>query len=266
MERAAALLAIAFLAAGCPDSGTDDTQTPGHADAGVSADAGMNTAMNASALAAAVCARQAACCPGNTETEANCKSSIERTFAPAFTLAGIAVDSAAIARCAEHINAMSCDEAANYAGRPPIGRVCERFYHGTLAIGATCGGATILEKFFEDDQCESGACAMGKCVARPNTGESCTDAPCKDGLQCFQGQCIEPKQLNEDCSQLGFCAEPNACFGSPMTCQAPRSINPGEECAVDGRCSLGDEECYCPLGQEGCGIGSCGNRSRCLAR
>lgn len=277
MNRTIPLFLSAALFAGCPgedndpqDSGVRSDAGGSNADAGSgpdsgAADAGGNTSPNAAALAERVCAKQASCCPGNAETVEECRESISRVFEPVFTLPGIVIDEAAYGRCLTRLEALSCDDAANYAGRPPIPLICEPFYSGGRANGEACGGSSIRERFFEDSQCTSGSCNGDMCGPRVASGESCMEAECEEGLICFQGTCLTPEPQGADCSQMGYCVEPYACFGEPMTCGTPTEIAVGEVCEAGTICVLGESQCFCPLGQEGCIRGSCGNRTRCLA-
>src|SRR5688500_18280155 len=93
--------------------------------------------VSAAAMAQAVCVRQAECCPGNSESEDECRTSLERVLEPLFRLQGITIDEPAGERCLTKIASMSCDDVASYAGRPPIFLVCDPFHRGALPLGAT---------------------------------------------------------------------------------------------------------------------------------
>src|SRR5688572_1986567 len=172
-------------------------------------EADVTDRVSAAAMAQAVCVRQAECCPGNSESETQCRTSIERVIEPLFRLEGIAIDEAAGERCLGKIAGMSCEDVAGYAGRPPIFLVCEPFHRGTLPLGASCFGNTIAENFYDDDRCESATCSDGICAEPPVVRET-------------------PR--GRDCSQDGLCSAPYECFGEPLICEEPQVIAVGEQC------------------------------------
>lgn len=243
-----ALICLPVLALACSDEG-DDRPSGTRTDAGITAnaDAGPmnNDPPSLQLLAEAVCEKQTECCVGN-EPVTECTESFERAISPLFTLGGIDIDTTKFNACVNLIANMDCDTAANYGGRVPFGAVCEKFYTGTLANGADCDGASIIERVYSSQRCASGYC--------DTTSKTCATPPVPP----------TPNDPGTDCSQDGLCTEGYACFGEPMTCQMPAEIMVGEVCEAGTICELGESQCFCPLGQEGCIRGTCGNRSRCL--
>jgi hypothetical protein len=237
------ILVLALFLVACGD---DKEENPVRPDGGVSMnDAGISGGSPSVArLAQAVCNKQTECCAGN-ESVTECSESFDRAISPIFTLGGIAVDENKFNACVATLSSLSCEAAANYGGRVPFGVVCEKFYSGTLADGADCDGATIVERVYSSSRCASGHC--------DGTTKKCAPAPVPP---MAHGQ-------GEDCSQDGLCVEGLQCFGEPMTCQTPTEIMIGEICEAGTICELGESQCFCPFEQEGCLRGTCGNRSRC---
>jgi hypothetical protein len=95
------LVALVATLAACDSSGEGGGTAGGVKDAaGGAGDAGGGggSSDQYEALSAAICARQAACCPKN-ETEAECKGDLAIGLKPLFTTEGIEIDSAKAEAC-----------------------------------------------------------------------------------------------------------------------------------------------------------------------
>jgi hypothetical protein len=219
-------------------------------------------------LAQAVCSRQASCCAGNQTLEA-CVSGFTGSFAPIFTLPGIAVDPQKLAACLAAYAGASCDTASAYGGEIPFVVLCPGLYAGTLADGAACGGTSTVEKLYGGNQCQSGSCSGGKCAAPASEGAVCSSsAGCVAGTTCYQGTCLAVAQEGQDCSQKGLCDAGLDCVpgsGVPaMTCVKPTIVKEGEDCGPGRECELGKGLCVCPAGSNGsCPSQVCGRASYC---
>jgi len=188
-------------------------------------------------------------------------------LSPLFTLPYIEIDADAVAACAAKVAGYECSVAEGYKGKLPVLQVCEPFSAGMQADGGECGGSGFLEGLFGDDQCASGNCVSGTCQPDGKLGDGCGDRKCEAGLACNLGKCAVPHAAGEDCSQDGLCPDGLDCYSKtpddPMLCQEPTLIEVGEECATGTLCVLGESQCWCPVGEEGCLHGLCGNNSRC---
>lgn len=78
------------------------------------------------------------------------------------------------------------------------------------------GPGPILEAVMEE--CASGLCFRGTCVAYSDLGGSC---PCLDGLKCDYATdtCVPLRGTGESCGDLGDCAS-LACDTSTKTCMS----------------------------------------------
>jgi len=243
-----ALSLSALFTLGCDDAADPSTDGPA-----------------ARTLTAAVCEKQAACWPGDTETVSECETSLELVVGLLFTLEGIDVSESALDACVARYAAMDCETVAAYGGKPPVLTLCADVFTGTLPTGSACGGGDFASALMGDYQCASDVCKDGTCVALAGDGEACEIGGCTEGLTCFQGTCTPALKLNDDCSANSLlCVAPLDCFssdgGTTFLCQQPTALSVGEECASGTSCEFG---CFCPVGSEGCAAGLCGNVSRC---
>ncbi len=209
-------------------------------------------------LARIVCEREQDCCPGNTS---NC-STLASVLDARFEGDGVVVNEAGVATCVAAMQNADCTTVGQYGGRLPVGRFCSDLSTGSLSNGAMCGG------LFGDEQCASGHCIDGVCSDALQVMADCGPGDCAAGLECHLGSCVSPTAAGASCEQRSVCEDGYDCYRlmgeMEARCHAEVVIQPGEPCDPGTVCSLGSEECRCPVGMTGCAFGLCGDASRCL--
>lgn len=227
---------------------------------------GSGSSSQAQALLTAACARQTECCPGKESQEA-CEDGLRLAVDGLFGLAHVQAVQANVDACVAALDAVPCPTAAAYGGLPPILIVCEPFTVGDQPAGAPCGGESLAESIFGDQQCESGQCVGGACVPLGGEGAACS-VSCQGELLCFHGACVAGLDAGVSCDGSSPCLEGLECFGDgaggPSSCSVPETISIGEPCGAGKVCELGADTCRCPPDDLGCATGLCGDVARCL--
>ena len=148
----AAFSAVVLLAACPPDEGSATTDAASET---------TGTALTASAIQGAVCARQAECCPGN-ETLEKCQA---RTMAwdNFLTVSNFQVDQTALRGCLDRVAAADCSAVAEWGGVLPLVDWCDPWFTGVAPNGQACGATetgprSIVRNAFSDRECASGYC------------------------------------------------------------------------------------------------------------
>ncbi|MBI5543083.1 MAG: hypothetical protein HY901_04295 [Deltaproteobacteria bacterium] len=214
------------------------------------------------AFVAAICEREAACCPKN-ETATECSSHFAKLIAPLVSNQAFKIDAEKAAACRATIASTTCDVVGAHGGILPLA-FCGQFWSGTTPNGAACGIGDLYNAVWSDEECASGFCVEHVCTVPGGVDAKCSDTGgCLPGQWCNAERCRPRVANGGDCTDE-LCLEGFACnrtsFDTP-TCQPLVVIEPGAECVPGTTCRLGDETCRCSV--EGCPYGTCGDTSHC---
>lgn len=182
-------------------------------------------------LAAAQCARRAACSMAPNPERSTCERTIVTRCVNWPDLPGASLGADDIAACAEAYEGHPC-ESLIMGARPSACR-----FAGKASNGAKCvAGAECQSTYCKPDA--DGHC--GECSAIRNEGDTCSKggSPCAAGLYCSQaGKCVaygtkgDPCGAVAPCNLLHWCDERGTC--------APQ-VGEGEPCTRGDQCSLLD--------------------------
>lgn len=157
---------------------------------------------------------------------------------------GVVAKPADYLRCAQALDALSCDERLDITGTEATLPACA-FAKGTLTNGDACKA---------DVQCAGGRCAIedatknacGVCAVAPavvastrgDLGDTCdaSQNPCKQSLACnlLQNKCVARLALGAPCSGNEYCSLDAYCS---TTCKALPTA--GQPCPSGGECASG---------------------------
>ncbi len=198
-----------------------------NSDGAASADAGPDTAIDASAIcskfAAAYCGKFAACADFFVRFAFGDAAGCEKRVVPRckmwLTSPGMSGAVAGVEACTAGVPSAACPTLLT-------GTACA-LPSGTHEIGAGCGS---------DEQCKSGFCSLGtdgcgKCAAPPADGAPCLSGQCGLQRRCAAGTCLTPRAQGAACTQTAECALPLSCFDG--RCSSPAPLDAA--CSTEGK-------------------------------
>lgn len=188
-----------------------------------------------------------------------CNARYEPLYAALVERGALSLSAAGIARCAEHLEVVACEQQIF-----DLDGGCDAVWVGRVVAGGACG--TGIESFVCDPAttCVLGLTLCGTCA--PLTGGACDVAHrCPDSAVCKDGTCRERPRVGEPCTGevacvLGADCADEVCVGPSIValgdaCDAARRC-PYRSTCVGGRCAemalLGE-----PCGAAGCASGVC---------
>lgn len=197
------------------------------------------------------------CDPDTTNTESECRNSVETRIAE-LRAAGedLIYDPACFGAMIDALDDRGCGQDPEPDDDDDEPDACERPcfpFHGAKELGESCVeiGYDAMSDCAQGLRCQYTDCedefeCTPECVdpcARAGEGQSCRDTQCRAGLECDYGidSCVEPPGAGDGCRDTVSCAEGTTCNWDAGVCVAlPKA---GESCLF-GSCA---EDAFCEI-------------------